>query len=225
MAVELDGNVRMRGDNGPGVRVEVIVGNHRLRLMAGEEVVGDWSVADVGIHPLREGFDVKAAGEEFVLRTSDDMAFAEEIGVGPSPPRLTRRLVVGRNLGEPRGAAEPAPIPPSLAAIGFAVAGALIVLGGVFLDRAAPAREGFQFWVAFLIGGVLMISIAYVMSVGSSSARLIATGVLVAMIATFGFAVSGQTADVSHLTAYGFVAGGLVVGVAVRVGAGRDQAG
>ena len=225
MAFELDGNVRMPGDNGPGVRVDVIVENRRLRLVAGEEVVGDWPLANIGINALQDGFNVKAEGEEFLLRTSDDVALAEEIGVGAASPRLARRLVARHNPEERVTAPEPAPLPSNLAAIGFAVAGALIVLGGLFLDRAAPARDGFQFWVAFLVGGVLMVSVAYAMSLGSRSARLIATGVMVTMIATFGFAVRGQTADLSHLTAYGFVAGGLVVGVAVLVSAGQSQPG
>ncbi|HWB88747.1 MAG TPA: hypothetical protein VG872_05995 [Acidimicrobiia bacterium] len=223
MAVELDGNVRMRGDNGPGVRVTVVVGDRRLRLMSGDEVVGDWLVSDIGINALQDGFKIRAEGEEFVLRTSDDVALAEEIGVGTASPRLARRLAARHNPEDRTVESEPTPIPSNLAAIGFAVGGALIVLGGVFLDRADPGRGGFQFWLTFVIGGVLMVGVSYVMSLGSQYARLIATGVVVAMIATFGFAVSGRAADVDELTSYGFIAGGLVVGVAVLVSGGPNR--
>jgi hypothetical protein len=111
-----------------------------------------------------------------------------------------------------------APIPSNLAAIAFAVAGALVVLGGTFLNPAdglADDGDGFEFWLAFVIGGVLMIGLAYVMSIGTRVAQLVATVVLLAMILVFGFAVDAGQGDAAQLTAFGFIAGGLVVGVAV----------
>jgi hypothetical protein len=98
------------------------------------------------------------------------------------------------------------------------VAGALVVLGGTFLNPAdglAGNGDGFEFWLAFVIGGVLMIGLAYVMSIGTRVAQLVATVVLLAMILVFGFAVDAGQGDAAQLTAFGFIAGGLVVGVAV----------
>jgi len=229
MAVELDGNVRMPGDTGPGVGVRVLAENRRVRLVSGNELVGDWNVSDIGIVALHDGFNIKAEGEEFILRTADDVALAEEIGVAAASPRLARRLAARRNPEEPEAMVEveSTPISTNLAAIGFAVAGALIVLGGAFLDAAQdfsaiaprvaaePEANEFEFWLAFIIGGVLMIGVAYVMSMGIRIAQVIATIALLGMIAIFGFAVSGAQADNTQLTAYGFIAGGLVVGVAV----------
>lgn len=226
MSVELDGNVRMRGDTGPGVAVRVIAENGRLRIVSGNELVGDWGVSDIGIKALQDGFNVKAEGEDFILRTNDDVAFAEEIGVVAASPRLARRLAVRHNPEEPTSSGEPLEISSNLAAIGFAVAGALVVLGGTFLNigssesapvtlRAEIGGTEFEFWLAFVGGGALMIAVAYVMSIGTRVARAIATLVLLGMIGVFGFAVSQAEAGSAQLTAYGFIAGGLVVGVAV----------
>ena len=227
MAVELEGNVRMRGDTGPGVGVRVVAEDRRIRLVSGNELVGDWTLPEIGITALHDGFNIKAEGEEFILHTEDDVAFAEEIGVAAASPRLARRLAARHNPPERPTSEDPPEISSNVAAIGFALAGALVVAGGTFLSNAgeaatAPATlsqetgaDGFEFWLAFVIGGVLMIGVAYVMSIGARIARLVATIVLIAVIVTFGFAVSNARADVTELTAYGFIAGGLVVGVAV----------
>jgi hypothetical protein len=222
MAVDLDGNVRMRGDTGPGVTVRIVVDHGRLRLVSGNELIGDWMVTDVGVNALQEGFNIKAEGEEFVLRTEDDVAFAEEIGVAAASPRLARRLAVRHNPEEHAEIPEPQ-ISSNLAAVGLAVAGALIVLGGVFLDLGGNDRasqsdpaNGSSFWLAFVIGGALMIAVAFVMSIGARAARGVATVVLLGLIVVFGLAVSQTPGSAAtQLTAYGFIAGGLVVGVAV----------
>lgn len=230
MAVELDGNVRMRGDTGPGVAVKVFAEGDRLRLVSGNELVGDWRVGEIGINALQEGFNIKAEGDEFILRTGDDVAFAEELGVTAVSPRLARRLAARHNPEAREGAYDEPKISSNLAAVGFAVAGALIVLGGTLLnlsDRSGPAAlssdSDFQFWIAFLVGGVLMIGAAFVMSTGARLARLIATLVLAGVVVTFGFAVSESTTEASELSAFGFIAGGLVVGVAVLASGSMGQ--
>lgn len=218
MVVELDGNVRMRGDTGPGVRVQVVADGQRLRLVSGNELVGDWQISDIGIVVLHEGFNVKAEGEEFVLRTEDDVALAEEIGVAAASPRIARQIAARHNPEARPEPEEPEPIRSNLGAVGFAVAGGLIVLGGSFLNidaDATAATSAGNFWIAFVIGGVLMIAAAFVMSIGARFARIVATLLLVAMIVLFGFLVGDAGGDASELTAYGFIAGGLVVGVAV----------
>lgn len=216
----------MRGDTGPGVRVQVVADGQRLRLVSGHELVGDWQISDIGIVVLQEGFNIKAEGEEFVLRTEDDVALADEIGVAAASPRLARRIAARHNPEDPPEPEEPAPIRSNLGAIGFAVAGGLIILGGSFLNidsGTADAASGSEFWVAFVIGGVLMIAAAFVMSIGIRFARTVATILLLALIVVFGFLVSGSTADTSELTAYGFIAGGLVVGVAVLFSGSLQQ--
>lgn len=223
MAVELDGNVTMRGDLGPGIRVQVVADGKRLRIASGNELVGDWMVTDIGISALHDGFNIKAEGEEFVLRTDDDVALADEIGVAAATPRLARRIATRHNPDEPPPVEAPVVEASNLGAIGFAVAGAMILLGGTFLniqDGSQPRAltedpSGFEFWLAFVVGGVLMIGAAYVMSIGARVARIVAILLLVAMVVTFGLLVSGSETLPSELAAYGFIAGGIVVGVAV----------
>lgn len=224
MAVELDGIVRMRGETGPGVRVRVLAENRRLRLVSGDDLVGDWQVGDIGINALQDGFSIKAEGEEFVLRTEDDVALASEIGISAASPRLARLLAARHNPEEPPPLQEEEyPISSNLAAVGFAVAGAMVVLGGVILDQTTPPQtlsgeasgSSFQFWIAFVVGGILMMAAAYVMSIGTRFARTIALVILLTMVVVFGFAVAETEAATSQLAAYGFIAGGLVVGVSV----------
>lgn len=202
--------------------MRVLAEERRIRLVSGNELVGDWMLSEIGISALNDGFNIKAEGEEFVLRTEDDVALAEELGVAAASPRLARRLAARHNPEASPTQEETPPISSNLAAIGFALAGALVILGGIFLrsqesSLASSSADGgdFEFWVAFVIGGVLMVAAAFVMSIGARVARIVATVVLVAMIVAFGFAVTGFDANALQLTAYGFIAGGLVVGVAV----------
>ena len=74
---------------------------------------------------------------------------------------------------------------------------------------------GADFWLAFVVGGVLMIAVAYVMSIGTRNARLVALGLLIGVVVFFGWTVSNTDAEAGELTAYGFIAGGVVVAVAV----------
>lgn len=226
MAVELDGKVRMRGSAGPGAAVRILADPKRLKIVSGNDLVGDWERSEVGIVALQDGFSIRAEGEEFTLLTEDDVAFAEEFGIVAVSPRLARKMAARHNPEVED--AEPAPIEISsnLAAIGFAVAGALVVLGGVLLnmspaDEVVPFGEfessGSEFWVAFVVGGALMVAAAFVMSIGTPISRLVATVALFAVIAIFVWAISATEGNSGELTAYGFIAGGVVVGVAVLV--------
>lgn len=231
MAVELDGTLKMDRDAGPGVAVRIFAQNRRLRIVSGNELVGDWPVSEIGIKALQDGFGIKAEGEEFMLTTSDDVALADEIGLAAASPRLARRMATRHNPEEPVADEAPPVISSKLGAIGFALGGALVILGGIFLDRTSTAdpatlrdaSEGFEFWLAFIVGGVLMMAVAFVMSISSRVGRIIATIALVAMIVVFGFAVTQTDPGASELTAYGFVAGGLIVGVAVMASGSLRQ--
>lgn len=225
MAVETDGKVQMRGDSGPGVSVRVFAGDDMLRIVSGEEVVGEWHLDEIGIHALQEGFAIRAEGEEFVLKVKDEAGVAEEMGLAASSPRLARKVAAAHNPEE-RELAEPPQGPQrdstDLVAITYAVAGILVVLGGVILRIAPdaqaiaqPGGDSVDFWLAFVIGGTLMIAVALVISMGSRWGRALALFTLAAVIVLFGFVVSGSSTDGSYVTAYGFVAGGVVVGVAV----------
>lgn len=237
MAVETDGTVRMRGDTGPGVSVIVLADEGRLRLLSGNELVGDWSIDDIGISALPDGFAIRAEGEEFILKATEDASLALELGVVAAAPRMARKVTALTNPEEPELSPEPAREPRSnVVAIAFALGGVLVVLGGTFL-RLAPTtgaasltadenivNSGAEFWLAFVVGGALMVAVAYIMSIGTRWAGIVSLLVLAGVIALFGFAISRGSNDASHLTAYGFIVGGLVVGVAVLFSDGlRDN--
>lgn len=227
MAVETNGMVAMAGETDSGAHVRVRVGDGRLILTAGDEEVGNWLVDELGVHAVPEGFVFRAEGEEFLLKTSDDVAIAEEIGLAAATPRLARRLAASHNP-EPRPLEEPVKILSTenrhVAAVAFALAGVMVLLGGVFL-RTSPdfASEsvttssdgGAEFWLWFVVGGLLMVAAGFVVSIGVPRSRLIAMVVLVAVLVLFGFVATKAIIDPSFLTAYGFISGGIVVGVAV----------
>ena len=228
MVVETDGTVRMRGDEGAGIGVRVLADKGRLKLLSGTEVVGDWSVGDIGISALQDGFAIRAEGEEFILKALDDADLAEELGLVAVSPRRARKGAVLHNPAEPEPPEVVEEPRSNLMAIAFAVAGVFVVLGATFLKAApdsAPERNGgADMWPAFVVGGLLMVAIAYVMSLGLRWALGVAVLILVGVIALFGLAINGGVSDPVHLAAYGFIAGGLVLGVAVLFGGGLPTA-
>ncbi len=108
----------------------------------------------------------------------------------------------------------------------FALSGALVVVGASILGSGdanlargqAEITPGLEFWLAFTIGGLLMIATAYILSIGARWGRLAAVLSLAIVTLLFGLAITDTPTDVTHLTAYGFLAGGLVIGVAVIFG-------
>ena len=85
------GTVQMRGESGPGVEVEVLAEGSRLSLVHHEELIGEWDVGAIGIQSLYDGFAIRAEGEEFVLKTADDVGLAREIGLVAVSPRMGRQ--------------------------------------------------------------------------------------------------------------------------------------
>jgi hypothetical protein len=234
MAVETTGTVQMRGDTGRGVPVRVAVDGGRLKIVSGVEEVGDWDLEDIGVHAVPDGFAIRAEGEEFVLRSADGVALAEEFGLAAATPRLARKVAAAHNPELPPESGEVEAVPDratsNVAAIAFALAGLLVLLGGIFLrqDTTAAVRQatedgsigGVAFWLAFVVGGLLMVAVAFVMSLGTRWSRLSALAVVAGIVVIFGYAVSQADGNSSEFTAYGFVAGGIVVGVAVLFSGG-----
>jgi uncharacterized membrane protein YphA (DoxX/SURF4 family) len=232
MAVETRGTVHMRGEAGPPVMVDVRADGPHLQLAAGEERIGDWDVAAIGIQSLNDGFAIRAEGEEFVLRTEDDAGIALEIGISAASPRLARR-VAASHPPEERAASEtaasetaPESAKSGLGAIVFALGGVLVLAGGFFLrddptlDTSRRTVEaGLQpsgrYWLAFVIGGLLMGGVAVMLAARLRVARAAAVISLILLIVVFGLAAQDTTPDSDFLLAYGFVAGGIVAGVAV----------
>lgn len=225
MAVELAGTVRMDGDAGPETRVKVQVADHVLRLTAGEDLIGEWDTTEIGIHALNEGFSIRAEGEDFLLRTEDDAALAEEMDLKAASPRIARQVAARHRPPEPEPVPEPIPVPSRVGPIAFALAGALMVVGGTFLRTAGGqvgaggpelvAGSSVAFWLVFTAAGIIVVGIAYALSIGASWARGAAIVLVLLNVVVFGLAVAETPTDPAHLTAFGFLGGGLAVGVAV----------
>jgi hypothetical protein len=218
------GVVRMRGEASPPLSVQVLADDEKLRLMSGQDVIGEWDIADLGITSLQDGFDIRVEGEQMMLKTDDDAALADELGLATASPRLARRVAASHRIEAP-SEPEPEASRSNLSPIVFALGGVLVLAGGIML-RSNPetASSGFetfgegqlgQFWVAFTIGGLMMSAVALILSIGVRWARYIAVAVIVALIVVFALAVQSAVPDSNHLLAYGFAAGGIVVGVAV----------
>lgn len=228
MAVETNGTMQMRGEPRPGTPVGIRIEDDRLRIRAGAEVVGDWDLREVGIKALQDGFQVRVEGEEFHLRVADEVAVAEAMGLAAASPRMARKVAAAHNPAIPDesvpvSAAEPDNT--NVVAIAFALGGVLVLAGGIFLGiaaepaagvtRSGSAHDAGRFWAAFVVGGALMVLVAYLMSIRNRWARLGALGVLTVLIVLFAVMLGQAGPDTSHIAAYGFIAGGVVVGVAV----------
>lgn len=229
MAIETRGTVHMRGESGPGIPVDIQADGAHLRLLSGEETVGDWDISSIGIQSLNDGFAIRAEGEEFVLKTEDDAAIAREIGISAGSLRLVRKVAASQNSEERVPTPEPVAPKSNLGAIVFALGGVLVLSGGFFLREdptlSAMSRttsEGLQaggrFWFAFVIGGLVMAGVAVVLAIGRRWARAAAVLVLSGLVILFGIAAQNATPEADFLLAYGFIAGGIVVGVAVLFG-------
>lgn len=221
MAVETLGTVQMKSDGGPGVRVEVLVDDVRIRLVSGNELIGEWEREGVGVRVLNDGFLIRAEGEEFILRTEDDGAVAEELGVVASTPRMARKVAASHPPEDRLAEMEEVDTTKSnLPAIAYALAGVLVLAGGVFLNTESSVTisslaDGRRFWLAFVVGGALMVGVGYLLAIDLRGARAAAVVVLLGVIVMFGLSAQQAVVDANHLLAYGFIAGGIVVGVAV----------
>ncbi len=225
LTFETQGTVIMRGEGGATVAVSVVVDGPRIRLVSGNELIGEWESATLGISALSDGFAVRAEGEEFILKTEDDAGLAEGLGMAATSPRLARQVAASHPPVEREAEPEVETPRSRVGAIVFAVGGVLVLAGGTVLrsmpttsvagEQSLSSGGSGQFWIAFVVGGLLMAAVAYILAIGTKWARIAS---LVALAVVIGiFALAAQTASISsnQLPAYGFIAGGIVVGVAV----------
>jgi len=86
------GQLRMPGESGPSLGVEVDLSESRMRVLAGETEIGNWELADVLVNAEEDGFHVRVEGEEIILRVEQDAEFAINLGLRSAPPVLRRRM-------------------------------------------------------------------------------------------------------------------------------------
>jgi hypothetical protein len=102
----------------------------------------------------------------------------------------------------------------------MAIAGGLLLRADASLSSTettiwAGFGRGGNFWSLFVLGGILMLGVALIMARRLGWARQAAICVVAVFVILFGLAAQSIPPDSDHLLAYGFIAGGVVVGIAV----------
>jgi hypothetical protein len=87
-----EGSLRIPGDDGPPLSVTIDLTEGRLRMSSGESEIGDWSMSEIRVNALPDGFHLRAEGEEVLLDITEDAQFAVDIGLRTAPPHLRRRM-------------------------------------------------------------------------------------------------------------------------------------
>ena len=84
--------LRVIGDEEPPIGVDIDLTDDRLVVTAGDVELGDWSRNEVRISAMRDGFHLRAEGEEVILDVTDDARFALDLGLRNAHPNLRRRM-------------------------------------------------------------------------------------------------------------------------------------
>ncbi|MGH8928649.1 MAG: hypothetical protein ACRDWH_09885 [Acidimicrobiia bacterium] len=87
-----DGSLRLAGDDAP-IKVGIdLTDDHVMKISAEEVAIGEWRIGQVAVRALDDGFHMIADGEEIVIRTDNDPAFALAMGIRNAPTQLRRQM-------------------------------------------------------------------------------------------------------------------------------------
>lgn len=220
MNTDLTGTVRMAGETQTGVRVEIHLDRETMSLISPYGQLGTWPLSGMGISARVDGFHLKVEGEELVLSTSNDVAFALAVGIRSSTsPRLNRQLAHARDGGidveerlaplppeirtfAPEHASLPEPNLAPLAITLMAAAGGLILAA----IQALTAETGLRvfgtvpvwpFWLLAAIGlGLGGVALLNRMAHGR---KLVAAGSLIGLVGLGGSLLSIGSPNFSWL--------------------------
>ena len=87
-----DARLRLNGDTGLPLGVEVDLTDGRMKVRSGNKELADWNTDRIRVSALQDGFHVRAEGEEVILNVTDDARFAIELGLRTAYPGLRRRM-------------------------------------------------------------------------------------------------------------------------------------
>jgi hypothetical protein len=76
-----DARLRVIGQTGFPLVVEIDLTGKRMMVTAGESQLADWELEEIRIVALPDGFHIKAEGEEIILNLADKTRFAVEVGL------------------------------------------------------------------------------------------------------------------------------------------------
>ena len=89
-----DGRLHMPGYSRIPLGVAVDISDERLTLISGERKIGDWSLRDVEVAAMSDGFHIKVDDEEVVLSVTESDRFESELGSVVSASRAVTETVV-----------------------------------------------------------------------------------------------------------------------------------
>jgi len=87
-----DGSLKLAGEAG-AIRVAIdLTDDHVMKITANEVEIVNLTVGQVTVRALDDGFHLVADGEEIVLKTDNDPAFALMLGIRNAPTQLRRQM-------------------------------------------------------------------------------------------------------------------------------------
>src|SRR5690554_3175323 len=89
---KFEGKLRVQGDEAPPIGIEIDLDGERMRLNSNGVEVANWSLEEIRVAALPDGFHVRAEGEEVVLEVFDDGRFAIDLGLRTAHPALRRKM-------------------------------------------------------------------------------------------------------------------------------------
>lgn len=87
-----DARLRLSGDTGLPLGVEIDLTDGRMKVRSGEGELANWNIDRIRVSAMQDGFHVRAEGEEVILNVTDDARFAIELGLRTAYPGLRRRM-------------------------------------------------------------------------------------------------------------------------------------
>ena len=96
-----DGRLHMPGYSRIPLGVEVDITDERITLTSGQRTIGAWSLREVDIASMSDGFHIKLDGEEVVLSVFEPDRFVSELGpaVRMATPAMASSSVSGNGSG------------------------------------------------------------------------------------------------------------------------------
>lgn len=94
---DFEGVLRTVTDRNVAIRVTIDLTDERLRLVNGDSEIANWSLDEIRVNAMSDGFHIKAEGEEVILDLTEDAEFAVALGLGSAPVDLARRMSMVRD--------------------------------------------------------------------------------------------------------------------------------
>ena len=87
-----DGSLKLAGQDAP-VRVAIDLTDDQVMRITAEAIeIGEWTIGQLAVKALEDGFHMIAEGEELIIRTNNDPAFALALGVRNAPTLLRKQM-------------------------------------------------------------------------------------------------------------------------------------